>query len=80
MSILELNLMKIYWNLLMIIFCFFLFIMKYFMRWNYYGKLLSMVLCLCFMDIKLIKKGIGIECIYLYIFVLMIVKVISEIL
>ncbi len=52
--------------------------MKYLMRWNYYGKLLSMVLCLCLMDIKLIKKGIGTECIHLHILVLTIAKVINE--
>ncbi len=42
-SILEPNSMKIHWNLLMTIFYSFLLIMKYLMRWNYYGKLLSMV-------------------------------------
>lgn len=55
----------------------FLLIMKYLMRWNYYGKLLIMVLSLCLMDIKLIKKEIGIGGIHLHILILTIATVIS---
>ncbi|OLP39959.1 hypothetical protein BJM16_21525 [Salmonella enterica subsp. enterica serovar Javiana] len=47
------------------------------MRWNYYGKLLIMVLSLCLMDIKLIKKEIGIGGIHLHILILTIDTVIS---